>query len=104
MIDLTFTSAVRRWVADREVVEFAGQWEATRYRFYVTRDALEQIETLSFPVSDSAAEKVFDENQGILLPAAHRLWLASDKNKAEFFITAEEIKALREEQPGLFEG
>ncbi|WP_334185354.1 DUF1488 family protein [Novosphingobium sp.] len=104
MLDLTFTPAVRRWVADREAVEFTGQWEATRYRFYVTRDALEQIEALSFPVNDSSAEKVFDENQGILLPAAHRLWLASNKAQEEFVITTEEIKALRDEQPGLFEG
>ena len=102
MIDLTFTSAVRHWVAERESVEFSGQWEATRYRFFVTRDALNQIEALSFPVDGGGAERVFDENQGILLPAAHKLWLASDKTQAEFVVTAEEIKALRKEQPALF--
>ncbi|TCU51757.1 uncharacterized protein DUF1488 [Novosphingobium sp. PhB57] len=102
MLDLTFTSAVRNWVPRRQAVEFIGQWEAKTYRFYVTFDALRSLGEIGVSIEDSA-EHIFDENKGIILPAAHRIWLAGDRGQSEFVINVSVLQSLREDHPGLFE-
>ncbi|WP_395396279.1 DUF1488 family protein (plasmid) [Novosphingobium sp. BL-8A] len=89
MPNLTFTSAVRTWLQDRRAVEFPGQWEATQYKFYVAGEVLEDLGGLEDGVNPDSALRVFDDHQGVLLPAADFLWAHSDKMQDEYVITRE---------------
>ena len=92
MPNLMFTTAVRTWLPDRHSVGFSGQWEATQYKFYVEGGALEDLGGLEHGVDAEDALRVFDDHQGILLPAADFLWAQSDKMQDEYVITQDFLR------------
>lgn len=96
MPNLTFTTAVRTWSQDRHAVEFPGQWEATRYRFFVHADVLATIGDLGRAVEADSALGAFDDHLGMLLPVADFLWAQSDKMQAEYVITTESLQQFRQ--------
>lgn len=102
MVHLTFTSAVRTWLPDRYAVEFSGQWEATEYKFLVTGAALEvlaDVGTEFLVLDEKAALATFDENLGMLLPAAEAVWKSSDKMQREYVVDADHVREFQRTHP-----
>lgn len=95
MPNLTFTTAVRKWSQDRYAVEFPGQWEATRYRFFIAGEVLEELGDLEPAIDAETALPVFDDQLGTLLPAADFVWSRSDKLQDEYVITSELLQEFR---------